>query len=450
MTQTSFNSLRQRHRRLTYRRFDLDSQDHRFTLRFTFELEPNLTFHPRLSFPQNPQTNLNKPQDLAALAFNLGLIELLSYWKAACPPEIVIEAGTLSSNQISWWQDLFLHGLGEFFYTNRIRPDLPNLISIKVAPTAPILKPPPPSSPQGDLILVGGGKDSAVTLDLTKNLNSPQNVLLINPTPAALKTAQVAGFPQPIIVTRTLDPLLLKLNSQNYLNGHTPFSAYIAFQSLLVAYLHGFNQIIVSNEASAGEGSLRYHQLEINHQYSKSYRFERLFRTYTNQYLSDQISYFSFLRPLTELQVASIYQKLPQYDSSISSCNVTRNLGWCGQCPKCAFVYLLFSALLPQKRLTAIFGSKDFFTQPAIQAHLTDLVGLGPHKPLDCVGTLKDSQTALILVLRSPHLSPSTRPFLLQLAAKLDLDITQPPNLNSPPHPHFLPAPYLNRLLSHL
>ena len=54
------------------------------------------------------------------LVFHLGLAEMPSYWKAACSPEIIIEAGYLDKAQINWWRDLFLKGMGQFFYENKI------------------------------------------------------------------------------------------------------------------------------------------------------------------------------------------------------------------------------------------------------------------------------------------------------------------------------------------
>lgn len=413
---------------------------------YDFLLEPDIKFTPTLTLPLP-----DKLPDLASLnplIFHLGLVELISYYKAACPPEVVIQAGHLNSDQIAWWQDLFIHGLGEFFYTNQIdftAPDFLTLSSAGPTPASPPLQP----TGRGDLILVGGGKDSAVTLQTLKTLPHTQ-VLMVNPTPAAIKVSQIAGYHQPIVLNRTLDPLLLQLNSQNYLNGHTPFSAYLAFAGLLTAAVHGYSQVITSNEASAGEASLTYRGLAINHQYSKSYDFEQKIRAYTRQYFNPNPEYFSFLRPLTELQIAALFSQTDAYDSAFSSCNVSRNAGWCGQCPKCAFVYLVLSAFLDQARLTAIFGPADFFDHPSIINHLIDLVGLGSHKPFDCVGSIQDSQNALLLALnRRPH------PALSRLAARLKLDPADSPTLkaqikNNWDDRHFLPPLYHDLLTARI
>ena len=272
--------------------------------------------------------------------------------------------------------------------------------------------------------------------------------MLLNPTPAALSTTKIGGFTQPITIQRQIDPNLLKLNSAGYLNGHTPFSAYLTFLSLLTASIHGLNQIITSNESSAGEASLAYHDLDINHQYSKSFRFEQRFRQYATQFLTPHISYFSFLRPISELQIAALFAQTTKFDQAFASCNVTRNVGWCGTCPKCAFVYLVLSAFMDQNRLKTIFGPKDFLANPQIIQHLTDLVGLGDHKPFDCVGTTKDSQDALALALsRHPH------PSFVKLAQQLKLEPAAAvlTNLKTAWDPtHFLPYPYETILKAHL
>ena len=56
---------------------------------------------------------------------------------------------------------------------------------------------------------------------------------------ATVNTARVAGLDEGhlLSVKRTLDKNMLELNRQGYLNGHTPFSALVAFSSLIAAKL---------------------------------------------------------------------------------------------------------------------------------------------------------------------------------------------------------------------
>lgn len=79
------------------------------------------------------ELNLSHLKNLAKIekaVFNLGLAEIPSYWKAFCSSKIIIQAGELNKEQIQFWQNLYIKGLGEFFYRNQI--DFRNLIQIEV------------------------------------------------------------------------------------------------------------------------------------------------------------------------------------------------------------------------------------------------------------------------------------------------------------------------------
>jgi hypothetical protein len=106
----------------------------------------------------------------------------------------------------------------------------------------------------------------------------------------------VAGFDtleQIFIIEREIDPLLLKVNAKGYLNGHTPFSAMLAFYTVLAAHLTQTRDIALSNESSANEATIV--GTEINHQYSKSLEFERDFQDYVAHFMNDCAHYYSHL-----------------------------------------------------------------------------------------------------------------------------------------------------------
>src|SRR5581483_11987786 len=168
-------------------------------------------------------------------------------------------------------------------------------------------------APRRALVLTSGGKDSAVTLELLRQAGIDFDCLLLNPTPAALAIARQAGCGRTFIVRRSIDPKLLELNAAGYLNGHTPFSALLAFLGVTVATLNGYRRVIVSNERSAEEPGIEYLGYAINHQYSKTFEFETKFRDYCARHLRVGVEYFSLLRPLYELQIAKIFSRHPQY-----------------------------------------------------------------------------------------------------------------------------------------
>jgi AraC-like DNA-binding protein len=91
---------------------------------------------------------------------------------------------------------------------------------------------------------------------------------------------------------------MLDCNKRGFLNGHTPFSAIVAFSSVLTAYLYGLKTVVLSNESSASESTVS--EAEVNHQYSKSYQFERDFAAYEREYLHCGVQYFSLLREVLQ------------------------------------------------------------------------------------------------------------------------------------------------------
>ncbi len=381
-----------RHPVFRYEKYEFMPQGEDLLIRFTFHLPPDITFTPQITIRQagNLAAKLD-PQLLNNLIFHLGLIESLSYWKAACSPQIDIQAGALTAEQTDWWHNLILKGMSEFFYQNHIdftAPDFLHLISC----TQGHFTPQQISLDNSKfLTLVSGGKDSAVALEVIKN---NQQALLLNPTPAALEISKIAGITHPLIVERTIDPQLLQLNQQGYLNGHTPFSAYLAFLSLLVASLFGFRHIVVANERSSDEANVDYLGHKINHQYSKTLDFERSFRGYVARYISPSLNYFSLLRPLWEIQISQIFSRYPQYFLIFKSCNVNQKQNsWCGRCAKCLSTFILLYPFMPEATVS-IFNN-NLIKDSRLANLITHLTGKNLPKPFECVGTIREIKAAL-------------------------------------------------------
>src|SRR3989338_5125411 len=267
----TISQLRRKHPRLIYQDFEVKPDGKNLSIRFSFLLEPDIVFTPEIVIPvavsnqESPRRGEETP-GIRNLAFNLGMVEAISYWKAACPPQLVVEAGYLSPEQISWWRNLFIHGLGEFFFRNQVdftAADFLTIRSTQGSNLCSLQRLDLDGELSGDLILAGGGKDSIVTMETLKTIPGRQNALFLNSNQESPSFARrllaKAGFPNPIVVDRKIYPKLLQLNKQGYLNGHTPFSAYLGFLGVLVAYLHGFKHVISSNELSAGEENLIFH-----------------------------------------------------------------------------------------------------------------------------------------------------------------------------------------------
>jgi hypothetical protein len=394
--QPRLERLRDLHPTLTYESYDIKRERRILRVRWVIRLSPDIVFTPTLELPLSRTADAG---DLEALVFNLGLVETISYWKAACPRELIVAAGTLTAEQRAWWHDLYLHGLGEFFYRNQIDFTEPDFLQI----SAPAGQGPQAVSRggTGSLLLAGGGKDSSVTLDILGPTLPRRTALILNPIAAAARISHAAGINDQIGARRTIDPELLRLNAAGYLNGHTPFSAYLAFLGVLVASIERFRYVVVSNERGASVPQTTYRGLPINHQYSKGVRFEQRFQEYCAAFLARDITYFSFLRPLYDLQVASLFARRPLFHPLFRSCNVGQATdSWCGRCAKCAFTWLSLRPFLPRSDVDKIFG-RSLISQPEIVEHLRALLGLGEHVPFECVGTIDEARTALGMVLSS-------------------------------------------------
>jgi len=421
--------LRKKYPRFIYENYSWKISGKDFKISFNFKIEPNIFFKPRVIIKNidkkrineienrvlNPVRNPEFLNGVNNLVFHLGLIEILNYWKATCSPEIIIKVGPLNSEQIKWWRDLIMRGMGHFFYQNKIDFRGRKFVKIKTLPSkskqltkSAIAK---ISSQEKILLPVGGGKDSVVTLETLKKSKKNIKCFSLNPTLAAQKITKITGSKKTIIVRRKIDPKLLELNRQGFLNGHTPFSAYLAFLSVLCAAVFNCKYIAFSNERSSNEGNLKYLGRIINHQYSKSFDFEKKFREYSKKYLAPHqklgggLEYFSFLRPLYEIQIAKWFSKYSQYFSAFLSCNEAykTNSGrkkptkkWCGSCPKCLFIFAILYPFVNEEKLLKIFG-KNLFENKNLLPIMQELVEERGFKPFECVGTKKESLIAFYL-----------------------------------------------------
>ena len=404
--------LRKKYPTFIYKGYLYELKNGDLHISFVFEMGET-RFRPRVIIKNVSQADLKRVGEgaLQNLVFHLGLAEMPSYWKATASPKIVIEAGSLNKAQIKWWHGLFMRGMGQYFYENKIDFTKPNFLKIEVSPYSGIRGNKeivifPKKGKNRVLLPIGGGKDAIVTYEVLKQAGQNIRPFVLNPKKEQFAILRIADEKNPVIVQRTIDPELLELNRKGYLNGHTPFSSYVAFLTTLCAALFGYKYIALSNERSSNEGNVPYLGHVINHQYSKTFDFEKKFRAYSKKYLAKNVEYFSFLRPLYELQIARIFAKFPKYFPVFLSCNEAHktNSGtqkptgkWCGKCAKCIFVFLALYPFAPQQTI-GIF-KKDLLKDKTLRPLLEKLTGKRSFKPFECVGTIKETRAALSLCL---------------------------------------------------
>ncbi|MEE4175900.1 MAG: hypothetical protein V2I46_00175 [Bacteroides sp.] len=363
---------------------------------FEFSVNQELVFRPTMFFPNQGRFRVLPDGLLEVLAFHIGMVEMISYWKAFCSPVILIRPFQLDPAKEEWWKKLFRYGLGEFFYTNGIEIPGEEIFEFEYAPEAfPFEKYRLPEQDESVIIPVGGGKDSVVTLQLMKDFGGHHLPLVMNHRGATRQVLEAGGYglDDSLEIKRTLDPLLLELNTQGFLNGHTPFSALLAFLTTMAAALTGKKYIALSNESSANEPSIP--GTKINHQYSKSFEFEQDFRDYLLEHFLEGIHYFSFLRPLNELQIGALFARFPKYHGVFKSCNAgSKTDSWCCNCSKCLFTWTMLDPFLPQEQLLGIFG-ENLFEKASLAPMLDQLIGVAENKPFECVGTINEVNAAL-------------------------------------------------------
>ena len=374
---------------------DLDSHRAVFRYRVEFADRDPITFTETLVLPRTPgdiHSGL-----MQRMLESLHLILGISYYKLYCPSEISMSFH-LSQEQADFWNTVYRKGLGEFLYRNKLSPN-----RLAKFPYADIeVSPYRAHTEDRSLLGIGGGKDSIVAATLLRDFDVTSFLVETERADGiSERVMEEIGRPS-LVIRRMLDPQIFEAHEGSY-NGHIPISAIFGFVGLFTAALYGYKYVIVANEQSSNFGNIEYEGEMINHQWSKSMEFEMLLQEYTRKYITPDITYFSLLRQFYEIRVAQMFASEKKFFPFFSSCNRSFRVSierpehlWCGECPKCVFVFLMLSPFLREEELLGIFR-KNLFEDTALIPLFRDVLGLGDMKPFDCVGTFEESQAALFL-----------------------------------------------------
>ena len=336
----------------------------------------------------------------------LHLMAGVSYFKAAVPPQIRIEAYGIDADTAAFMETVYLNGLGEFAYRNGL--DLHGRIRFPVASDSGVGDAQALGLRAHAMVAIGGGKDSLVSIEALRALGVDQTVAWIGGSQLIKACAERTGLPT-LNIGRALAPQLFDFNRQGAWNGHIPVTAVNSAILVLAALLHGVDQVVFSNERSASYGSLIEGTGEVNHQWSKGWAFEQAFASHVRLHVAADLQYYSLLRPLSELAVARQFARIDRYDAHFSSCN--RNfhiLGerpthrWCGVCPKCHFVFLALAPFMAKPRLMRIFG-RNLLDDTTQTAGFDALMEYRDHKPFECVGEARESRAAMAALAQRPE-----------------------------------------------
>ncbi len=388
----TYNRLRSEYPVFNYNGYKISEADDSCKIEYMFEIEGLSEFNPEWTFKKGDKS-LSEDSAFKNMVFNLGLAELVSYWKLTCSPRVCVKCGSLTDDQLQWWKKLYYNGLGECFYLNGIEDTQDNFMTIECT-NEEFFNPPAQKPEKGCMVPIGGGKDSIVSLGVLEDNRQDNYCYIINPRGATLNTVKTAGYEDRTIVAhRTLDSRMIELNKKGFINGHTPFSAIVAFSALIGAYINGVKYIALSNESSANETTVEGSY--VNHQYSKSFEFEKDFNDYERQYINSGIYYFSLLRPLSEYQIAGLFAGNKDFYKVFRSCNAgSKQDIWCASCPKCLFVFIIMSPFISPEVLEDIFGC-NLFEKEGLKEDFTKLIGIISEKPFECVGSRDEINFAL-------------------------------------------------------
>ncbi len=386
-------------------RCGFDAQSGVATLVYAFDDGPEMT--ETVTVPGAPfALDAARAKAVEAALRLLHLIAGVSYYKAAVPAEIRIDAYSIDKDTAAFLETVYVNGLGEFAYRNGL--NLHGKIAFPHVDTPDSAGAPTLGLREHALVAIGGGKDSLVCIEALRSAGVEQTVTWIGGSQLIAACAARTGLPT-LNLGRALAPELFELNRQGAWNGHIPVTAINSAIMALAAVLHGADQVVFSNERSASYGSVIPGTGEVNHQWSKGWAFEKAFDEYVQSRVAADLHYYSLLRPLSELAVARQFAKNSHYDAHFSSCN--RNfhiLGerpanrWCGVCPKCHFVFLALAPFMPKPRLVGIFG-RNLLDDASQAGGFDALLEFQDHKPFECVGEGKESRAAMALLGERPE-----------------------------------------------
>ena len=388
---------------MKYDKFIFNSYDFNYE---TGRLELNYSFDNVLKFSEvlnfqldNEVSEINKA-DLDKALFNLYIMAGISYYKAYEVNSIEIMNNKLTKSDAEFFSDTYSKGLREYYFINKLDPK--KEIIFPFVQSEVNLKEQTISSNEPYLLIgIGGGKDSLCSVESLKDTGIDIATWSLNHKEQLEPLVNTIGTKH-YFVSREIDLNLIKANEDGALNGHVPISAILAFAGTVQALLSGRTDVVVSNEKTASEPNFEYMGVEVNHQYSKSKEFEKKYQEFLEDNFGDSFRYYSFLRPLTELRIAELFVNtyLEKYISVFSSCNKafklsSNSMSWCGECPKCAFVFLAFTPFVEMEKLEELFGGKNLLKDSLLEKTYKELLGIEGNKPLECVGEIKESRSAM-------------------------------------------------------
>ncbi len=419
---------------------DWQPQTGRLRLRYRID---DLALTEAFDFPLPEHQGRTGPGLTAALDL-LHWVAGVSYWKAACPQQVSFCSPGPDHWQADWLNQLYSKGLAEFAF----REELPAAWFSPFRSDRPAAGPVAGAGLGAELLVpMGGGKDSLVAWARLARRGRVGATVQVGSSRLIGQVAARTGS-RHLVIRRQLDPKLAELNAAGAFNGHVPITAINAAALIVLALLHGYGGVAFANERSAEEPTLfNRHGQAVNHQFAKTLAFERMLDAWVRYYIAPDLAVFSVLRRERELAICREFALLEEFHDVFSSCNRNFHLDgprtsrWCGQCPKCHFVFLGLAPFLSPQRLAGIFGA-DLLDDPAQIEGFARLLALDGQKPFECVGEAAEARSALVALTRSACWQGHV--VVQALQARLNgIEVADLEELCQPDGDHLLPAELL-------
>jgi len=319
-----------------------------------------------------------------------------SYYKAHPTNQVILEK-PIDEFQAQFFSTVYQEGLSQFAFENQLtRNDLAHFEADTQNHNTAVSA----QNYQGMLSLQSGGKDSLLTATLFDKQK-----------PSYLYISSSDYYPQILdgldgnlqIIKREIDKE--NLSRSGGLNGHVPITYIVESLALVQATINHQDTVLTSIGREGNEAHTYIDDLAVNHQWSKTWPAEQMFANYIEHYISPDLHVGSPLRGFSELKIAELFAKKcwEKYGHQFSSCNVAnyrqgknnRELGWCGNCAKCANTYLLFAPFIERKELDSLYGDKSLFEKPELNDIFKGLLGIdGFMKPFECIGEIAELRKA--------------------------------------------------------
>lgn len=340
---------------------------------------------------------------LRALHLALGI----SYYKTFLPG-IIVHPYAMDGAEADFWNTVWENGLGEFLYVNKLSRDaLARFRAQDGTPLEPVVD--SPAAGKGAVLGIGGGKDSAIAGELLKEVGVPVQgfVMATGEQLGQAKAVADAMEVELLVVQRQLDQQLIELQKwPEAFKGHVPISLIFGLVGTVLALSGGLPYVVVANESSASTPRIEYQGNSVNHQWSKSFGFEKMLQEYIADHISSSTRYFSAIRPLTSVAVAKIFARYPQYFEVFTSDNYVFRIDpanrpngrWSLESPKSLSSFILLSPWLSESDMSRIFGL-NFLDEAGLEPLFLALAGLEGEPPLDCVGTVEELALSLRLAV---------------------------------------------------